>query len=63
VLVAAFRRNELSLWVCLQADLVFQTKVRERRETFASTPEACAPRKHPSTAYEYGDLQDLAGRQ
>jgi hypothetical protein len=56
VLVAAFRRSELSLWVCLQADLVFQTKVRERRETFA-------PQKHPSTAYEYGDLQDLAGRQ
>jgi len=42
VLVAAFRRNGLSPRLSLGYSL--QRKVCERLETFASTPEACAPR-------------------
>lgn len=37
-------------------------EVRERLETFASTPEACAPQGHRLLPYENGHLQDLAWR-
>jgi hypothetical protein len=52
VLVSAFCRNDLSETWDSKMDIAGKTKregypfgkVRERLETFASTPEACAPR-------------------
>ena len=57
VLVAAFRRNGLSPRLCFHVGCSLQRKVRERLETFASTPEACAPQRH--RFYE-GHFQNLA---